>query len=222
MTSYYLRRSTDYDTLLQMGRWFGYRHGFEDLTRIFTSVELAQWFQDLAIVEDELRDAIKRYEDEGLSPVQMAISIRAHRSMRVTSPRKQGAGTVVQSSFSEGLVQTIWFPLDEPTALENNVRAAEGMTRELTRLNLTQVAPGWLARKVPCQIVLDFLRAYTFVPQRETGGQSLDPDQLIEYISRQFAAGELQTWNALRTQEESGCVAGPVIHHLNHSAIFGN
>ena len=35
--SYYLRASKAYDTLLQMGRWFGYRPGYEDLCRLYTT-----------------------------------------------------------------------------------------------------------------------------------------------------------------------------------------
>ena len=42
--SYYLRASKMYDTLMQMGRWFGYRPGYVDLCRLFTSRELNEWF----------------------------------------------------------------------------------------------------------------------------------------------------------------------------------
>jgi hypothetical protein len=42
--SYYLRASRMYDTLMQMGRWFGYRPGYVDLCRLFTSRELNEWF----------------------------------------------------------------------------------------------------------------------------------------------------------------------------------
>ncbi len=38
-----------YDTLMQMGRWFGYRPGYEDLTRIYTTAELAGWFSELLL-----------------------------------------------------------------------------------------------------------------------------------------------------------------------------
>ena len=35
MVSYFLRTSRMYDTLMQMGRWFGYRDGYEDLPNIY-------------------------------------------------------------------------------------------------------------------------------------------------------------------------------------------
>jgi hypothetical protein len=212
MVSYYLRRSTEYDTLLQMGRWFGYRHGFEDLTRVFTSTELASWFWDLATVEDELRDAIKRYEDEGLTPEQMAVRIRAHRTMRVTSPRKFGAGTTVQGTFSGGLVQTIWFPLDEPGILDHNLRVTADFVRGLAQYGRSQEDPGWLARGVPVRTILEYLRAYRFVPRRDQGGPSLDAVELIEYIERQMASGELLNWNVgVKTQAGGRAQAPPAI-----------
>ena len=55
MVTYYLRESKQYDTLLQMGRWFGYRKGYEDLVRIYTNETLWRQFKDLAIVELEFR-----------------------------------------------------------------------------------------------------------------------------------------------------------------------
>ena len=59
--SYFVRAASAYDTLLQMGRWFGYRRGYEDLPRIWMPEELAGWFQDLATVEEEIRRDIRAY-----------------------------------------------------------------------------------------------------------------------------------------------------------------
>ena len=51
LVSYYVRRANAYDTLMQMGRWFGYRSNYADLTRIYTTADLEQWFRDLVFVE---------------------------------------------------------------------------------------------------------------------------------------------------------------------------
>jgi len=53
--SYYLRASKMYDTLMQMGRWFGYRPGYVDLCRIFTSDELNEWYKHITIASEEMR-----------------------------------------------------------------------------------------------------------------------------------------------------------------------
>jgi hypothetical protein len=101
-----------------MGRWFGYREGYEDLTRIYTSKELALKFEDLALVEEELREEIYRYEDEGLMPTDVAVRIRSHRTMKITARNKMGRGGIIQGSYSGRLVQTIWFLLDKQDVLQ--------------------------------------------------------------------------------------------------------
>ncbi|REN09897.1 hypothetical protein DSI41_20845, partial [Mycobacterium tuberculosis] len=45
--SYYMRVSKMYDSLLQMGRWFGYRPGYLDLCRIYTSSDLIAWYRHI-------------------------------------------------------------------------------------------------------------------------------------------------------------------------------
>jgi len=48
LTSYFFRSTAMYDTLMQMGRWFGFRGGYEDITRIYMTSDLSSWFSDLA------------------------------------------------------------------------------------------------------------------------------------------------------------------------------
>jgi len=53
--SYFLRVSRQYDSLLQMGRWFGYRRGFADLCRLYTTPDTEDWFRYVATAQKELR-----------------------------------------------------------------------------------------------------------------------------------------------------------------------
>ena len=53
--SYYLRASRMYDTLMQMGRWFGFRPGYIDLCRLYTSQELVEWYRFINLASEELR-----------------------------------------------------------------------------------------------------------------------------------------------------------------------
>src|SRR5262249_12617745 len=52
--SYFLRASRMYDTLMQMGRWFGYRDGYADLCRLYTTRELVDWYRDITVANEEL------------------------------------------------------------------------------------------------------------------------------------------------------------------------
>ena len=70
--SFFVRTASAYDTLLQMGRWFGYRNGYADLTRIWMTDEMRGWFHHLATVEQEIRYDVERLEVEHLTPEQFA------------------------------------------------------------------------------------------------------------------------------------------------------
>lgn len=54
--SYFLRASKMYDTLMQMGRWFGYRPNYVDVCRLFVSEEINFWFKNITIANNELRE----------------------------------------------------------------------------------------------------------------------------------------------------------------------
>ncbi|MGB5930217.1 MAG: Z1 domain-containing protein, partial [Cyclobacteriaceae bacterium] len=86
VSSYFLRSSTAYDSLLQMGRWFGYRPGYSDLPRIWTTSQLARDFEFLADVEDSLRQEIERYSNlDGASPETLPVRIQMHPRLQATS-----------------------------------------------------------------------------------------------------------------------------------------
>ena len=85
VSSYFVRRASAYDTLLQMGRWFGFRNGYQDLPRIWMPDELRDWFHDLATVEAELREELDVYIQERTSPMEVQARIRMHPDMVITS-----------------------------------------------------------------------------------------------------------------------------------------
>lgn len=202
MTSYYLRASRQYDTLLQMGRWFGYRNGYEDLTRIHTTEQIWGFFEHLALVEAEIRSEIYRYEEEGLTPAEMAVAIRGHRNLSVTAPNKMGAGRPRQVSFSNSLNQTIWFPLNKPETLRANYNLGHSFIQRINSdFGFTNVGASgaFLCNgKVDGQTVLNnFLRRYNFVTRESTGGPGLDAENLLSYIQRRLTDqnSELNEWS---------------------------
>ncbi|MEO7984183.1 MAG: Z1 domain-containing protein, partial [Bacteroidota bacterium] len=89
--SYYLRASTMYDTLMQMGRWFGYRPGYVDLCRLFTSRELNEWFCHITHASEELREEFDYMADvAGSTPEQYALKVRTHPGvLQITSSNKK-------------------------------------------------------------------------------------------------------------------------------------
>ena len=99
--SYFLRNSMMYDTLLQMGRWFGYRDGYADVCRIFMTEEAIDWYAHISEAIDELRDEFNRMERAGAQPVDFGLKVRAHpESLIVTARNKMRSGQRVNHSVS--------------------------------------------------------------------------------------------------------------------------
>jgi hypothetical protein len=106
-TSYFVRGSKGYDTLLQMGRWFGYRPDYVDLTRIYVTEDLESKFYHLATVEQEVRDEIRTMAANRERPIDVGLRIRTHPSMTVTSNLKMR--TAQARSSNPGAAGFPWY-----------------------------------------------------------------------------------------------------------------
>jgi hypothetical protein len=121
--SYFVRSASAYDTLLQMGRWFGYRRGYADLTRIWMTDEMRGWFRHLATVEQEVRYDIERYEGERKTPTELAVRIKTHPKLAITAAAKMQKTVRAQVSYSGRRLQTILFDHRDRDWLEANLTA---------------------------------------------------------------------------------------------------
>jgi hypothetical protein len=103
-TSYFFRDSQMYDTLLQMGRWFGYRDGYEDLCRLWLTQEAADWYAHITDASDELRREFKRMRHLNLTPKDFGLKVRAHpESLIVTARNKMRfAQTIIREISLSG------------------------------------------------------------------------------------------------------------------------
>lgn len=100
-TSYFYRNSIMYDTLFQMGRWFGYRDGYEDLCRVWLGVSAADWYSHIADANTELRHQISTMREENRSPREFGLQVRAHPdSLIVTARNKMRSATSVERLIS--------------------------------------------------------------------------------------------------------------------------
>ena len=196
LVSYFARRSPQYDTLLQMARWYGYRCGYEDLTRIYTTRELADWFSDLALVEHRLRQDMQVYEQSpGLKPRDLGMRILQHPTMQVTSALKRRftSSTIISQSYSAQLEQTFKFPLQAEDRLavlcERNRLCTRAFLSGLGVRNLrTSFGPLWT--DISAAQVVAFLRSFAV----DFEVSSLSPELIAAWIERQNTEGDLVNW----------------------------
>ncbi len=159
--SLFVRSSSQYDTLLQMGRWFGYRPGYQDLPRIWMTAELADSFRDLATVEAEIRSDMAVYRDEDRTPADYAVRIRQIPGMTITAASKMIHAEACDVSFSGEHLQTIRFPAHDSAVLRANWGAAGALAAAAAAV--AQIEPGnggRVIRGVPLAAVMQFLRTY--------------------------------------------------------------
>ena len=125
--SFFLRTSKQYDTLLQMGRWFGYRPGYDDLPRLWTTADLAATFRALAMIEEEIREDIATYRERNLTPTQFAVRVRSIPGMAITSASKMKHAHRTSMSFDGQHIQTIRFDHLNADIVRGNWLAASNL-----------------------------------------------------------------------------------------------
>lgn len=190
LVSFYVRRSEYFDTLMQMGRWFGYREHYVDLTRIWTTEELSGWFRDLALAEEELRREIARYERENLTPLDFGPRIRSHPAMMITARNKLGSARTVSQNYSGYMLQTTAFRLEDRAWLQSNLDAARQLLADIgdpKHPSATRSRPVWA--DVPWQTVDIFLSRYRFDPRG-----SHEMGAIRQYLDAQARQDELVEW----------------------------
>lgn len=182
MVSYFLRSANQYDTLLQMGRWFGYRPRYEDLPRIWMPNDLKLKFRALATVEQEIRDDIEQYRLRNLTPMEIAVRIRAIPGMAITGATKMRHARQCAVSYWGTHKQTFRFAHRDEAWLQQNWAAGSELVSRIDALGLRDSAADSsgrrLWRKVPRSSILRFLEAYRI----EGTHTDLSPDLLIPFI----------------------------------------
>lgn len=112
VVSYFLRTSNTYDTLLQMGRWFGFRPGYQDLTRVWVGPGLLEDFRFLAEVEDDLRAEMDQMMRQGLTPKQLGIRIRNHPGrLQITGRDKMHSVEMVEARLGGQRYQSTYLDI---------------------------------------------------------------------------------------------------------------
>ncbi|MGL2003381.1 Z1 domain-containing protein [Enterococcus faecalis] len=110
--SYYWRNSVMYDSLLQMGRWFGYRNGYKDLCKIFMERDVISDFKFIAMATQELKEDLEINSKRGLTPMQFGIKVRSGQvGLIITARNKMRTGEKVTTrvNYSKAIIETLTF-----------------------------------------------------------------------------------------------------------------
>jgi Z1 domain len=213
VVSFFLRTAGQYDTLMQMGRWFGYRKGFEDLPRIWMTAEMAGYFREMATIEAEIRYDIEVYERDKLTPLQFAVRIRQLPDLEITARGKMADAVDCAMSFAGAHHQTRRFAHKDGTWLGDNWTAGSELLERIADKRSDARGPSHAFSGVPFTEIIRFLRKYKL---HETHRQ-FSTDRLIEYITRQNEKdGSLKAWNVAVVSAEGGARSDTALGPLGH------
>lgn len=191
VVSYFTRTSNTYDTLLQMGRWFGYRPGYEDLPRIWLQPSLADEYRFLALVEAEIRGEIADMELQRLTPREVGVRVREHPGrLAIVARNKMGAAKLVRVTYAGERMQTFIFARDEGVAGQNIQAARDFLSRCMSTSALvpSDSPPRWRFSGVSAETVCDLLEQYRFHPDQA----SMRSDFMTGWVRE---AAPTSTWN---------------------------
>ncbi|CAM3498573.1 Z1 domain-containing protein [Nocardioides dubius] len=193
VSSFFLRSSNTYDTLLQMGRWFGYRSGYGDLPRIWTTQQLADDFEFLSDIEDALRIEITRYRTmDNATPANLPVRIGLHPRMQATARVKMHFAIRGEASYSAQRPQTTYFAHRDKGTIAANLDAGRTLLKDAKADGAVEDVQDSrvILRGVPVDLIRKFIRDYAFHTDSE-----MTSDLLLKYIDGQVKCGSLQIWN---------------------------
>lgn len=201
--SIFLRGSIMYDTLMQMGRWFGYRDGYLDLCRLYAPLEVIDRYISITDAILDFTAQIDEMNSHDLTPETFGLKVLAHHGLRITSRNKMPTAKVVtkgpirpvsyKSSFdlNYDVFQNNW--IAAKTFLSHIEEFGEKVYSSADEANIlpspvpyddNKKPEGRLWRNVPTSIIIEFLEH--FHAKKVSEGEDTDQDQkmLIEYLKQ--------------------------------------
>jgi hypothetical protein len=187
--SYYLRTTRMYDSLMQMGRWFGYRPGYADLCRLYTTSQLVNWYRHVTMATEEMRNDFDEMAADNLRPADYQLKVRTHPGMlMVTSLTKMREHEKIQVGFSGKLIQTYAFKKDH---INSNYKDFKFLVSRLSdpiqKLNKSGAVNSLVWKGVFPTIITDFISTYCNDYTRF--------DVIKSYIEKQNQSGLLNKWS---------------------------
>ena len=209
--SYFLRASRMYDTLMQMGRWFGYRLGYEDVCRIFIPSELSEWFQKITDASEELREEFDHMAAIRATPRNYGLRVQTHPSLMITSKVKMRSGTKIKISYAGTISETVVFHR-EANYINDNYQTTEQLLQAIgtpNEINPNRFRPpkeniqnwkdAYVWNDVSANLVTSFFSHYA----THEDSVKVNSSYISKYIEHQNSQGTLMNWDIVFISGES-------------------
>ena len=200
--SYFVREASAFDTLLQMGRWFGYRKDYEDMPRVWMTAQMMKDFFDLATIEFEFFKILEPYV-LGLSPKEVGPKIRQHPDYLPTAKSKMRKAIECNISYTGHLIETTYFPREDSNWLKANLEAGRKLVASLggAAAFADNGRSSFVKTGVALENIIGFLRQYKVNERNKRFSQA----NVISYLETALKDKHHQKWNVvLRSNSRPG------------------
>ncbi len=160
--SYMYRNTRMYDTLMQMGRWFGYRTGYEDLCRVYLSSESISWYEHIAEKTDQLRQQIRMMRRDNLTPKQFGLYVETHPDrLLITAANKMRSASRIEirQGYSGHLVESYRIPADSAINAANEDLIRQFWQKDCKN-SLVATSKGLFGKDVDSSVIRNFLEKF--------------------------------------------------------------
>lgn len=217
LVSYFLRPTNMYDTLMQMGRWFGYRDGYADLCRIYSQKELLNNYKHISHAFEEVKEMFKVMKAKGLTPKDFGLRILDCDGMMITSAMKSRYAGIYSLKYAGNTPQTTLFD-SSLDVLKSNQKLLNDFIGGLTQNysgNYETRDKSHIWNNIKTSEILDFFKKY----KGHFGQQNLNNSLIVEYIEKQLnnIPKELSEWTVVLFSLQN---ADPIV--VNHEKVIGN
>lgn len=203
--SYFYRNSKMYDTLMQMGRWFGYRTGYEDLCQIWMTNSSQEWYSNIAEATDELRKDIVRMRNANRTPKDFGLQVRAdNNSLLVTALNKMRSAQEYTITVSlSGLYKETPYITDNKEVNNHNLTAVNKfilsiVDKKHTDENIKLALKSKLQfLNIPKEKIIDFLYTYNAGVFNSHNGFNSNNEGFIINLLKENQESVLDKWDVL-------------------------
>lgn len=190
VVSYFSRSTQMYDTLLQMGRWFGFRPGYEDLCRVWLPKNAIDWYGHICNATEELRAELRRMSRLGKAPKDFGLAVRAHPdSLLVTAHNKMRTAAEVTRiiSLSSQSFESVELPTSVEDLSRNFARVANFIATVSPRGEAAHPGSGRLFKRATRGEVAQLLRTFA-LPVTEFRFQPGAIAEMLENVTSEALA----------------------------------
>ena len=205
------------DTLLQMGRWFGYRDHYGDLCRIYIDGQSRAFFYRINETLDELYEELETMTRAGLTPKDFGIQVRDHAGgLIITARSKMRTAQIatVNMSFWGQKYQSVWLP-NEVKDMKANQECVEKLIKNLNPelKSLDEKANGYVWRKVSYTNIRDFLDEFN--ESVRSDNENMFIREFLKEMKDEFSSWTIQLVTNMRPSREAGKIRGKEYSSIN-------